>query len=83
MSSLLPGTIDVSPKVRELILAAGEDFRVSTTCFGPALHPLRLKPPKDTDIVIPIGGHRLYVSGVQARLVRRIDDGIMVVNDGR
>ena len=83
MDSSTNGPIDVSQEIRERIIASGEDYRLSTTCYGPVLHPVRLKQCKKTDIVINIGKRRLYVSEVQARFVNRIDGNIMTVNGGK
>jgi hypothetical protein len=75
--------IEVSPEVVKRITSSGEDHRLSTTCYGPVLHPLRFKRPKETDIVIDIGENlHLYVSIVQARYINRIDGNIIYV-DGR
>jgi len=75
-------TIDVSAEVKEHIMTSGEDYRLSTTCCGPVLHPVRLKSQKKTDIVINIGKRCIYVSEVQARFISRIDGNIIMV-DGR
>lgn len=57
----------IDDDVREMILESGEDYRVSTACRGPTLVPVSVKPPKPTDIKIPIGDRILYISQVQAR----------------
>ncbi|MCL2148242.1 MAG: hypothetical protein FWH47_02775 [Methanomassiliicoccaceae archaeon] len=64
--------ITVDGDVRKLIASEGRDYRICTSCTGPALVPTTVKPPKESDIRIPVGGNTLYVSIVQARYVRRI-----------
>jgi hypothetical protein len=64
--------ITVDDAVRELIIKEGQDYRVCTACSGPVLVPITMKPPKGSDIVIPIGDNHLYVSVVQASYLRRI-----------
>ncbi len=49
-----------------------QDFRVSTSCYGPIIMPVEMKPPKANDLRITIGEHTLYVSRVQAMYVNRI-----------
>jgi hypothetical protein len=64
--------ISVDDDVRELILEKKQDYRVCTACRGPALGPITVKPPKDTDIKIPIGKYMLYVSIVQSMYINRV-----------
>jgi len=64
--------LPVDQEVIDFILANKQDYRVSTTCSGPVVAPLEVKPPKDSDIRIKIGYYTLYVSKVQARYIRRI-----------
>ena len=64
--------ITVDEDVKAFIIAEGIDFRLSTTCSGPALVPTLIKPQKDTDLKIPIGDQILYISDVQRRFVSRI-----------
>lgn len=66
-------TLDVDPEVKAFILAHKKDFRLCTTCGGPVIVPIEMKDPKDSDIVVPIGSNRLYISKVQARYLRRIE----------
>ena len=58
--------ITVDDDVKQMILEAKEDFRVCTACRGPALGPIKVKPPKKSDIMIPVGDYVLYISSVQA-----------------
>jgi len=65
--------ITVDDAVKEMIIAEDMDYRLSTTCSGPALIPTLIKPPKDTDITISVGDHRtLYISRVQLGYVDHV-----------
>jgi len=64
--------IIVDEAVKELIKRERQDFRLCTACSGPALVPVFVKPPKDSDIKIPVGDYFLYISEVQASYVDRV-----------
>jgi hypothetical protein len=64
--------IEVDGKVIEYIKKNKGDFRVSTSCYGPVIVPIQVKPPKDTDIRIKVGDYMLFVSIVQARYISRV-----------
>ncbi len=64
--------IQVDEDVKEYIMSQGCDFRICTACMGPALVPISVKRPKDTDIKIPVGGQTLYVSRIQAMYMDRV-----------
>lgn len=64
--------IQVDEDVKRMIESEGVDYRICTACTGPALVPVTVKKPKDTDIRIPLGDRTLYVSRVQARYVDRV-----------
>jgi len=64
--------IPVEDDVKKLIISEGRDYRVCTSCTGPALVPTTVKRPKESDIKIPIGKNTLYVSLVQARYIRKV-----------
>ena len=64
--------ITVDEDVKKLIIAERRDYRVCTSCTGPALVPTTIKGPKESDIRIPIGKNILYISLVQARYIRRV-----------
>lgn len=64
--------IRVDEDVRMMIESEGRDYRVCTACTGPALVPVEVKKPKDTDIRIPVGGNTLYISRIQARYIDRV-----------
>jgi len=63
----------VDDEVKEFIKAEGIDYRLSTTCSGPALVPTLIKPSKESDIKIPIDENlTLYISDVQRHFIQRI-----------
>lgn len=64
--------IVVDDDVRRMIESEGRDYRVCTACMGPALVPVKVKAPKETDIKIPVGSNTLYVSRVQAPYINRV-----------
>ena len=64
--------IAVDDAVIEMIKKEGCDYRVCTACMGPALVPVSVKAPKDSDIKIPAGDHTLYISRVQAMYIDRV-----------
>lgn len=64
--------IEVEREVIDYVIQNGKDFRLSTSCYGPVIVPVEVKPPKGTDLRIMIGERILYVSRVQARYVQRI-----------
>jgi len=64
--------IAVDDDVIRLIMSEGRDYRVCTACAGPALVPITVKGPKESDLKIPIGKNTLYISRVQARYIRRV-----------
>lgn len=66
--------IDIDIEVKNFILSNEGNFRLCTTCSGPAILPVSIKKPKDSDIIIDISPQKkLYVSKVQARYLRHID----------
>jgi len=66
------GNVTVLPEVIEYINQRGCDFRICTSCGGPILLPIRVKPPKKTDLLIKAGNHTIYVSIHQARFLSNI-----------
>jgi len=62
----------IDEDVKAFIISEGIDYRLSTTCSGPALVPTLIKPAKDTDLKIPVGEFTLYISEVQRHFVSRI-----------
>ncbi|MDD1685190.1 MAG: hypothetical protein LUQ19_04790 [Methanoregula sp.] len=66
------GGITVVPEVIEYINRRDCDFRICTSCGGPILLPVRVKPPKKTDLLLMAGKHTIYVSVHQARFLSTI-----------
>ncbi len=64
--------IAVNEDVVKMIEEAGCDYRVCTACIGPALVPVSVKPPKDSDIRIPVGKQTLFISKLQAQYINRV-----------
>ncbi|MDR9815669.1 MAG: hypothetical protein RJR34_02595 [Candidatus Methanoculleus thermohydrogenotrophicum] len=52
---------------------------MSTACSGPVLLPASFKPPKVTDLQIPIGDYTIYVSKYQARHINSIHRGMIPI----
>ncbi|HOB17799.1 MAG TPA: hypothetical protein PKK74_03790 [Candidatus Methanoculleus thermohydrogenotrophicum] len=74
-----PRSIYVTDDVRSYILKRKRDFRLSTACSGPVLLPASFKPPKVTDLQIPIGDYTIYVSKYQARHINSIHRGMIPI----
>ena len=64
--------IEVDQEVKDLIISADCDYRICTACLGPALVPVTVKGPKESDIRIPVGDHTLFISRVQAPYIDRV-----------
>jgi len=64
--------VTVGQEVIEYINRRGCDFRISTSCGGPVLLPVHIKPPKRTDLLLKAGNHTIYVSIHQARFLHSI-----------
>jgi len=71
--------IYITEDVRSYILRRKHDFRVSTSCGGPILLPVSVKPPKATDLQIPVGDYTVYVSKYQARYLDCIHRGMIPI----
>ncbi|MDI3506468.1 MAG: hypothetical protein PWQ69_448 [Methanomicrobiaceae archaeon] len=71
--------IYITEDVRSYILRRKHDFRVSTSCGGPILLPVSVKPPKATDLQIQVGDHTVYVSKYQARYLDCIHRGMIPI----
>nr|WP_292366399.1 MULTISPECIES: hypothetical protein [unclassified Methanoculleus] len=72
-------SIYVTEDVRSYILQRKRDFRVSTSCSGPILLPASVKPPKITDLQIPVGDYTVYISKYQARYIDSIHRGMIPI----
>jgi hypothetical protein len=64
--------VTIVPEVIDYINKRDCDFRICTSCGGPILLPLRIKPPKKTDLLIRAGNHTIYISAHQARFIHSI-----------
>jgi hypothetical protein len=64
--------ITVSPDVLKYLDTRGGDFRICTSCGGPILLPVHIKPPKKNDLLLRSGSHTIYVSIHQARFLQTI-----------
>jgi len=64
--------VTVVPEVIDFINKRDCDFRISTSCGGPILLPIQVKPPKHTDLLLKAGDHTIYVSIHQARFLHSI-----------
>ena len=65
--------IKIEKGVEEYIKKQKKDFRVCTSCFGPALVPINLSEPKSSDIKVKIGENTLFISSVQAEYIDKVD----------
>ncbi|HOI13713.1 MAG TPA: hypothetical protein PLG75_07640 [Methanoculleus sp.] len=72
-------SIYVTEDVRTYVLKRKRDFRVSTSCSGPILLPTSVKPPKVTDLQIPVGDYTVYISKYQARYIEAIHRGMIPI----
>ncbi|MFQ6121025.1 MAG: hypothetical protein ACE5KE_14215 [Methanosarcinales archaeon] len=63
----------IDEEVKEYIKNKNRDYRVCTTCSGPMILPIEIKPFKPTDLKVQIGDNTLYVSAFMARYINRID----------
>lgn len=71
--------ITVSSDVRDYINSRRGDFRVCTTCGGAMILSTCVKPPKQSDIAIPIGDSTLFISKYQAQHLHRIHEGMIPI----
>lgn len=70
-------SISVDQEVIDFIKANQRDYRVSTSCSGPVIVPITVKPPKDTDLKVKVGNNTLYISRVQARYIDRVTSDML------
>jgi len=64
--------ISVAPEVISYIEKRDCDFRICTSCGGPILLPVRIKPPKKSDVLLQAARHTIYISIHQARFLDEI-----------
>jgi len=69
---VMPEDITITPEVYDYINKRNCDFRICTSCGGPILLPVSVKPPKRSDILIKAGHHTIYISIHQARFLNAI-----------
>ncbi len=69
----VPREIKIETEVEDFIRNSNKDYRLCTTCGGPAIVPAEMSIPKDSDIKLKIGDNTLHVSKVQARYIRQIE----------
>jgi hypothetical protein len=72
-----PADIRIAEDVIEYIGQRKSDFRISTSCGGPVLLPVQVKPPKPTDLQIPAGDYVIFVSLHQARYLSTVHMGMI------
>ena len=64
--------ITVDEDVKKMIMEEKRDYRVCTACMGPALVPITVKEPKQSDLKYQIGDNFLYISRIQAMYISRV-----------
>jgi len=64
--------VTIVPEVVEYINKRDCDFRICTSCGGPVLLPVQVKPPKKSDLLMQAGNHTVYISIHQARFLHSI-----------
>ncbi|MCS7140272.1 MAG: hypothetical protein N3F04_02830 [Candidatus Nezhaarchaeota archaeon] len=64
--------IDIDDEVVEILKKQPCEYRVSTDCYGTVIVPIELKPPKNDDYVVDLGGKLLFISSTQATWLRKI-----------
>jgi hypothetical protein len=71
-------SIEVDQEIVEFLKVQNEDYRISTSCYGPILIPISMKSPKDSDIRVKCGDRTLYISIVQASYIHKIDKSMLM-----
>ena len=72
-------SISVTEDVRTYVLRRKRDFRVSTSCSGAILLPTSVKPPKSTDLQVPVGDYTIYISKYHSRHIISINRGMIPI----
>ncbi|MCK9314410.1 MAG: hypothetical protein M0P20_10220 [Methanocorpusculum sp.] len=65
-------SIKVTDEVIAYMDERGGDFRISTSCSGPILMPIRVRPAKSSDIPIRAGNHMIFISRYQIQWISEI-----------
>ncbi len=73
--------IPIDEDVKQYIASKGCDFRICTACMGPALVPVKVKGPKESDIKVPVGDQTLYISRIQAMYIDRVSMDMLYDRD--
>ncbi|HIH26618.1 MAG: hypothetical protein WC382_00990 [Methanoregulaceae archaeon] len=73
----MAGNIRVTDEVAAYITKRQCDFRISTSCGGPILLPVSIKPPKPTDFQVPAGEFTIFISVHQARYLSTVHMGMV------
>ena len=69
--------LTITPEVEEYIRSKTSDQRIATTCEGPLIFPVKISPPKPTDLVLQVGERKLYISAIQAPLIKAVDSRLL------
>ena len=64
--------IAVADEVIAYMDKRGGDFRISTSCSGPVLMPVKVTPAKPSDIPIKAGDHLIFISRYQVQWISEI-----------
>jgi hypothetical protein len=72
-----PEEFEVTDDVVAYMAERKTDFRICTSCGGPVLLPISVKPPKPTDIEVPVGDRTIFISIYQARYLNLIHRGMI------
>jgi len=64
--------ITVTDEVIAYMDKRGGDFRISTSCSGPILMPVRVRPAKSSNIPIKAKSHIIYISRYQIQWISEI-----------
>ena len=68
-----PRELKIETEVEDFIRNSKKDYRLCTTCGGPAIVSADMSIPKDSDIKLKMGDNTLHVSKVQAKYIRQIE----------
>jgi hypothetical protein len=69
--------LTIVPEMEEYIRSKTSDQRIATTCEGPLIFSVKISPSKPTDLVIQVGERKLYVSALQAPLIKVVDSRLL------
>ncbi|MCX8206732.1 MAG: hypothetical protein N3G75_02745 [Methanothrix sp.] len=69
--------VRIEPEMLEYIKSKKTDLRIATTCEGPLIFSIKTSPPKETDFYMEVEGKKIYISAVQAPLIKSIDSRML------